>query len=107
MDSTREVGRARNGAIVVLCGWSSGGAPRTTGQTTTAWTNSSDSVGEQGVRERERELGEEESSAVGGRREELDVQFIEKREGEESAVGGASWLPLMRESNGGEWKRTH
>jgi hypothetical protein len=33
------------------------------------------------------ELGKEESSAVGGRREELGVQFIEKREGEERAVG--------------------
>jgi hypothetical protein len=29
------------------------------------------------VGERERELGEEESSVVGGRREELDAQFIE------------------------------
>jgi hypothetical protein len=47
-------------AIVVLRGGSSGGAPRTTGRTTTTWTNFDDGVGEQGVCERERELGEEE-----------------------------------------------
>jgi hypothetical protein len=87
MDSTREVGRAGNDVIVVLRGRSSGGAPRTMGRTMTAWTNTDDVVGEQGVREGERELGKEESSAVGGRREELGVQFIEKREREERGSG--------------------
>jgi hypothetical protein len=39
-----------------------------------AWTISGDGVGKW---ERERELGEEESSVVGGRREELGCPFIE------------------------------
>jgi hypothetical protein len=38
------------------------------------------------------ELEEEESYAVGGRREKLGVQFIEKREGEEGSTGV---MPLM------------
>jgi hypothetical protein len=40
--------------------------------------------------ERERELGEEESSVMGGRREELSVQFIEdgrEREGRQGLHG--------------------
>jgi hypothetical protein len=48
MGSVISVGRG-TGAIVVLCGRSSGGAPRTAGRTTMAWTNSGDGVCEQGV----------------------------------------------------------
>jgi hypothetical protein len=47
-----------------------------------AWTNSGDGMGEW---ERERELGEEESLVVGGRREELDCPFIEEGGDERSA----------------------
>jgi hypothetical protein len=47
--------------IVVLRGQSSGGASRTAGQTATVWMNCDDDVGSKEW-ERERELGEEESS---------------------------------------------
>jgi hypothetical protein len=55
-----------------------------------AWTNSGDGVGEW---ERERELGEEESSVVGGRREEFGCPFIEDGR-EMQGRPGASW-PIM------------
>jgi hypothetical protein len=49
--STSKEGSAGSGmgAIVVLRGRSSGEAPRTAGRTATAWANSGEGVGEQGV----------------------------------------------------------
>jgi hypothetical protein len=47
------------------------------------------------VGERERELGEEERSVVGGRREELDVQFIEDERERER----------RRDIHGHQWRR--
>lgn len=87
----------------MLRGWNSGGetqtvstssgeAPRTAGWTAMAWSNSGDGVSEQGMGERERELGEEESSAVGGRREELGHIYRERegrgRDGRRHAIDG-------------------
>jgi hypothetical protein len=55
----------------------SGEAPRTVGRTATAWASN-------GCEERARERKEARGRR---RREELGVQFIEKREGEEGAPG--------------------
>jgi hypothetical protein len=98
MDSTREVGRAGNDGIVVLRGRSSGGASRTAGRTASTWTNSGDGVGEQGVGERERVLGEEESSC----REEQGLGgFYREREGEERSPVGFKAPLMVGGSNGG------
>jgi hypothetical protein len=72
--SSAQLGEGLDG---IRRGTNSGEAPWTTGRTVTTWASN-------GFEERTRER----KGALGGRRrEELGVQFIEKREGEEGAPG--------------------